>query len=128
VQSCLSLATARGLLARDESTGTFVFSHEGIQQASYNLIAEVSKRSFHLKIGRKLTRKLHDKALESHLFVVARQLMLGDSSVTENEEVAVLASLYLRAGEKAVEQSNFETALLYLGLMQCGCRGILLYS
>lgn len=114
VQSCLSLATARGLLARDESTGTIVFSHEGIQQASYNLIAEVSKRSFHLKIGRKLTRKLDDKALESHLFVVARQLMLGDSSVTENEEVAVLASLYLRAGEKAVEQSNFETALLYL--------------
>ena len=114
VQSCLNMATSRGLLVRDESTGAFVFSHDGIQQAAYNLIAEDSKSSFHLKIGQKLTRKLDDKALESHLFVVARQLMLGDSSVTDNEEVAVLASLYLRAGEKAVEQSNFETALLYL--------------
>jgi hypothetical protein len=55
---------------------------------------------------------LDDNELETYLFVVLQQLMLGDRLVTDQEERTATASLCLRAGQKAVELSNFETASL----------------
>jgi predicted ATPase len=114
VSSYWNIAAARGLLKADSNGQTFAFAHDGIQQAIYSLIGDRNKPLFHLRIGQKLWRKLEEEDLEKHLFVVSRQLMLGDASVTKQEERAVLAALYLRAGEKAVELSNFETASVYL--------------
>ena len=54
VSPYLNTAAARGLLVFMESSQTFVFAHDGIQQATYSLIADDNKESFHLKIGQKL--------------------------------------------------------------------------
>jgi predicted ATPase len=124
ISSHLNMAAAKGLLAFDNSSGAFVFAHDGIQQATYSLIPADDKVSFHLMIGRKLWRMLDDNELETYLFVVLRQLMLGDRLLTDQRERTATASLCLRAGEKAVGLSNFETALAYLrhGISLLGAR------
>jgi predicted ATPase len=114
VSSHLNMAAVKGLLTFDNSSGAFVFAHDGIQRATYSLIPAEDRVSFHLMIGRTLWRMLDDSELETYLFAVLRQLMLGDRLVTDQEERTATASLCLRAGEKAVELSNFETASVYL--------------
>jgi predicted ATPase len=124
ISSHLNMASAKGLLTFDISDGAFAFAHDGIQQVTYSLIPADDKVSFHLMIGRKLWRRLDDRELEAYLFVILRQLMLGDRLVTDQNERTATASLCLLAGEKAVGLSNFETASVYLrhGIILLGPR------
>mmetsp|Transcript_31442 Transcript_31442/g.47743 ORF Transcript_31442/g.47743 Transcript_31442/m.47743 type:complete len:1275 (+) Transcript_31442:33-3857(+) len=93
-------------------SSTYSFSHDSIQLAAYSLIPD--KEAMHLKIGRQLLDCSSQGELESIIFVVAAQLDRGSMLITDPDEKIKLAKLNLKAGEKAIEQSVFSSASLYL--------------
>lgn len=123
VSSCLQEAAVKGLLVLDQCTGSFCFAHDAAQQAAYSLIPEAEREAFHDRLGRKLWRKLDEKELDEHIFVVLDQLMVQGN--TREGETVTVASYCLRAGEKAFRMSMFLKASAYLdyGIAQLGNRG-----
>ncbi len=98
----------------------FIFAHDRIQQAAYSLIAEPDRPAIHLRIGRALrssmTRPGHGGAASSdQLFMVTAHLNLGIGLIKEAAERADLASLNLRAGERALRSTAYGAAAAAYG-------------
>ncbi|MCA9622806.1 MAG: GAF domain-containing protein, partial [Myxococcales bacterium] len=107
-------------LGRGESTprsGTevraarrFVFSHDRVQQAAYDLTPEPDRPRLHLAIGRSLQSALSD-ADDGQLFEVVEHLNRGLEVMTDPEERAEVAALDRRAGVLALRSAAPREAL-----------------
>ena len=100
----------------------FKFLHDRVQQAAYSLIAEPSKKSIHLQIGRLLLANTSQAELEKHLFDIVNQLNAGRELIDEPTEQQQLAELNLKAGQKA------KNATAYVASQQYVVAGISLLS
>ena len=60
---------SRGLLIVQMTVKLLSFAHDNVLQATYSLIADDDKETFHLKIGQKLWRKLDDDSLRTTVAV-----------------------------------------------------------
>jgi predicted ATPase len=112
--SYLQLAESKGLIEIDFIRGGYTFSHDGIQEATYHLIPESERMAFHLDIGRKLWKSFDVKELDGVVFAIVGQLMVGSGLITSKKEKSAVAALCLRAGERSVQLSNYQTANIYL--------------
>jgi predicted ATPase len=81
---------------------------------TYSLIPENEREKFHYRIGVRLWCCFDINELDANIFVVVGQLVAGSKFIVkENERIAV-AKLCLRAGERSVYMSSFQSAFKYL--------------
>ena len=101
-------AVRTGLILRLE--GSYMFLHDRIQEAAYELIPERARAEVHLRIGRALLASLTADGLAEHLFVVANQLNRGADLLVDHSEKVRVAAIDLRAGRKAKASAAYTSA------------------
>jgi len=105
----LEIAIAEGVL--DKINGNYVFCHDRLQEAAYNLIEPENRSLFHFKYGVALVPLALEIQDDMMLFCAASQINLGGPAAVENAEQAVLiANLNLSAGQKAMGMSDYTSA------------------
>ncbi|MBW4517503.1 MAG: EAL domain-containing protein [Timaviella obliquedivisa GSE-PSE-MK23-08B] len=91
----------------------YQFLDDRIQQTAYALISGEHQRLTHLEIGRLLLQNIPSTDWEEYLFEIVNSLNQGTSLMAEDEQ-ANLASLNLRAGQKAKAATAYTEAMEYL--------------
>jgi PAS domain S-box-containing protein len=112
IHSELWEAVRAGLILR--LAGSHSFIHDRVQEAAYALVPEEARAEVHLRIGRVLLASMTADELAEHLFDVANQLNRGAALVTDRDEKAQVATIDLRAGQKAKASAAFASACVYL--------------
>jgi predicted ATPase len=110
----LDVAVAEGLL--DKIDDRYRFSHDRIQEAAYNMMNFLDRCQYHFTYGMTLAPlAAGEEDFDSLvLFTSATQLNLaGPEAVQDESQNAIVATLNLRAGKKAMEMSDFEAAYSY---------------
>ena len=108
-------------LVESGSVGLTKFSHEKIQQVSYQLTPDNGRELLHLRIGR-ILYQLHNDARfndEWIFFAAVDQLNRGCDCIIHPDDRIQLARLNMTAGEVAKSRSAFIIAAEYL---KCGAR------
>jgi predicted ATPase len=115
-----SLAT-RGFIYWDPSAssstamqGRYSFAHDELKMSLYQLIPIEDRKSVHSLIGRNLWTNLESGEADRYMFEVIGQFMLGDGQYTSLRERKEIALLFLRAGQRAMAMSSFESAYIFL--------------
>ena len=114
VDHTMKQAADRGIIVEEDTRCGYKFAHNKVQEAAYRFIPEDERELFHLEIGRRLWLKLNPDELETHLFTLLSQLMMGRNFITREREQIGVAKLCLYGGTKAAKSSTFRTALTYL--------------
>jgi PAS domain S-box-containing protein len=104
-------AVHAGLVAHQGST--YKFLHDRIQQAAYSLIPDERRADAHLHIGRVLLASMTADELAEHLFDIANQFNRGAERLVDRDEKARLATIDLRAGQKAKASAAYASAGAY---------------
>ena len=104
-------AVRAGLVFHQEST--YKFLHDRIQQAAYSLIPDEQRAEVHLRIGRVLLASMTADELAEHLFDVANQLNRGAARLIDRDEKAQVATIDLRAGQRAKASAAYASARAY---------------
>ncbi len=111
----LDIAVTEGVV--DKIDDRYSFAHDRIQEAAYNTMPEQKRCLVHFKNGLKLSSLLIGEdadASSSTLFTAVNQLNLGGPpAVQVLSHYLTAARLNLRAGKKAMEMSDYETAYSY---------------
>ncbi|MGF2012236.1 AAA family ATPase, partial [Nostoc sp. DedVER01b] len=95
---------------------TYKFLHDRVQQAAYSLIPEDQKQTTHLKLGQLLLNNSSVSEQEEKIFQIVSQLNLGLSLITQQTERDQLVKLNLLAGRKAITATAYTAAIDYLML------------
>ena len=115
----MGLIRARGAStagANDDSapSGSYVFSHDRVQQAAYELIPAGERDAVHLGIARRLSRALTAPERERHLFELAEHFAAGAELIDDPAERLTTARLCLTAGLRAKNSMAYENARRFL--------------
>jgi predicted ATPase len=116
VSSALDVAEMNGLIVKQSNSCGYRFRHDRIQQAASSMIPDEQKAAFHLSIGRALLQALSSDDIYANIFLIVNLLQVGVELIETEEEKVSMATLCLRAGEKASVSSAFLVALRYLNL------------
>lgn len=108
-------ATSRGVLVFDQDLG-YSFRHDGVQNAALALIPSEDKEAMHLRLGRKLLKRLTAQEREKHMFLILGQLRVGKRLINDPREREAVAMLCLNAGQASARASAFGAAAGYLEL------------
>jgi predicted ATPase/signal transduction histidine kinase len=102
--------------ARNEavSEAAFRFLHDRVQQASYVQTPDAHRPALHLTIGRTLACRSAEGPHETRLFEAVDQLNAGSSLIADADERVFLATLNLRAGQRAKRATAYRQARAYL--------------
>ncbi|MDF5732456.1 MAG: ATP-binding protein, partial [Rhizonema sp. PD38] len=92
----------------------YKFVHDRVQQATYALIPEAQKQSFHLRIGRLLLNNVSVEEQEERIFDSVSQFNIAQELLTDQIERDELARMNLIAGRKAKASTAYTAALKYL--------------
>jgi predicted ATPase len=107
-------ATEKGLLFYDESSASWCFVHDKVQEMVYESMSQEERIASHYHIGRTLWRKLDMSDLVRNIFIVVDQLLIGQECLKGGyDEQTGIAKLCLSAGERAFQVSAFQTARSY---------------
>lgn len=104
------------LILADEASASatqFVFGHDKIQQAIYELIPESERQQTHLAIGRLLLKSSTPAYINNKVFEIADHLDFGLHLITEEEEKVQVARLNLLAAKKARQSAAYEQAFFF---------------
>ena len=119
VEEALTLSQYRGLICRAENVEnnvTMRFTHDQILESAYALIPEGERQEMHLSIARRLLDSLSEDELNSHEFVLMRQIRLGAALIRDQNERYRIAELLLHAGQRAMKTASFEEAATHFNL------------
>src|SRR5580700_10811444 len=105
-------AVCQELIERLE--GSYKFTHDRVQEASYCMIPEALRAEVHLRIGRLLLTETPADKREEAIFEILNQLNRGAPLVTQPEERDQLAELNLLGGKRAKGTTAYASALAYL--------------
>ncbi|BAY92906.1 MULTISPECIES: ATP-binding sensor histidine kinase [unclassified Tolypothrix] len=95
---------------------TYKFLHDRVQQAAYSLIPEEQKQYTHFRIGQLLLQGLSPQEQEERIFDLVNQLNMGKAVITTDEQKQELATLNLKAGQKAKLSAAYQAAQDYCTL------------
>ncbi|WP_373528478.1 AAA family ATPase [Nostoc sp.] len=113
-------AILRGLIICIESDESakknYRFYHDRIQQAAYSLIADESKPTVHLKIGRILLKNASPEQVNEQIFDLVNQLNLARDLIIEYKEKDELMQLNLIAGKKAKASTAYTPAKKFFSI------------
>src|SRR5579863_6761185 len=105
-------AVCQELIERLE--GSYRFTHDRVQEASYSMIPEALRPEVHLRIGRLLVKETPADKREEAIFEILNQLNRGAPLLTQPEERDQLAEFNLLAGKRAKAATAYTSALTYL--------------
>ncbi len=108
VHSALREAVRAGLIVHQGDN--YKFLHDRIQQAAYSLIPDEHRAHLHVGLGRVLLKSLTTNELAEQLFDVANQFNRGAALLVDRTEKADVATLNLRAGQKAKAAAAYGSA------------------
>lgn len=107
----------------DDISVEYRFLHDRVQQASYSLIPEDQKQRTHFQVGRSLLGTTKPEELDTQIFNIVNQLNTGIELIENKSERIQLASLNLRAAQKAKKSIAYSAAVEYLNfgikLLEC---------
>ncbi len=110
-----------GVASRAQSSISYRFLHDRVQQAAYSLIPDSQKKQTHLKIGSLLLDSTPASEIAENIFDIVNQLNIGVEFITTQSKRDELANFNLIAGKKAKSSAAYEAALKYfnagLGLL-----------
>jgi signal transduction histidine kinase len=98
----------------NQSSITYKFIHDRVQQAAYSLIPENKKQSIHLKIGKLLLESIPLQQREENIFVLVNQFNIAVELITGQTERDELAAMNLTAGRRALASTAYAAAIRYL--------------
>ena len=105
----LERAASEGLVIKQK--GSYEFSHDSIQEASYNMVRDLHRRNNHLIYGKCLLQESSRGNNNNILFLAVNQINLaGPSSVSGGDEYLAMAGYNLIVGKKSMEMSAFHAA------------------
>ncbi|HEY9677358.1 MAG TPA: AAA family ATPase [Drouetiella sp.] len=110
-ESDLTEAVRAGLILLQR--GSYRFLHDRIQQAAYALIPSAEHAAEHRRIAKLLLEHASEDFIENRLFEIISQYNLAQSMMTNPIERGELASLNLRAGRKAKDNTAYASAIQY---------------
>jgi predicted ATPase/DNA-binding CsgD family transcriptional regulator/GAF domain-containing protein len=114
----LSLAIHEGLVLTEtdfsDQQRNYIFLHDRVQQAIYDLLPEDEIKQLHLKIGRMMLKQGLLEASDDFLLETVYQLNLGSGFIVDPSEGRQLAEINLRAGRKAKASTAYDAAIVLL--------------
>jgi len=111
-ESSLELLSSEDLPEATPTTA-YKFLHDRLRQSAYALISDEDQPAAHLKIGRLLLQNIPAADQEERLFEIVNALNQGRTLMAEDER-ARLATLNLKAGQKARATTAYAAAMEYL--------------
>ncbi len=111
-----------GVASRAQSSISYRFLHDRVQQAAYSLIPDSQKKQTHLKIGYLLLHKQKGghggtaptvSEIAENIFDIVNQLNIGVEFITTQSKRDELANFNLIAGKKAKSSAAYEAAFKY---------------
>ncbi|NJK62252.1 MAG: AAA family ATPase [Synechococcaceae cyanobacterium SM2_3_1] len=90
------------------------FLHDRIQQAAYSLLPPQERAECHRQIGLQLLASLSESEREEQVFDLVSHLNAGVACLVHPQERLQAAELNLRAGQQALAQTAYASALKYL--------------
>jgi PAS domain S-box-containing protein len=112
VHAALWPAVCQELIERLE--GSYKFTHDRVQEASYSMIPETLRAEAHLRIGRLLLTETPADKREEAIFEILNQLNRSPGLIISQEERDQVAELNLLAGKRAKGATAYASALTYL--------------
>ncbi len=94
----------------------FKFLHDRIQQAAYSLLSPQERAESHRQIGLQWLASLPEIEQEEQIFDLVSHLNAGMACLVHPQETLQAADLNLRAGQQALAQTAYASALTYLRL------------
>ena len=113
LQSSFERLVNTGILETQFGRGRYDFSHDQIQSAAFRMIPEDRKAVLQLAIGKRLIEGLDAFHRDQFLFPAA-ELCIAGMELMDQAEKRNLAFWAFVAGDAALKQGAFETALRYL--------------
>merc|ERR1712194_896376 len=92
----------------------YVWAHDQIQQAAYDLIPLQKRESFHLLVGSRLFITTAPSEMEHMIFFIVDNMNRGYKLIDEPDQNYEVSQLNLEAGEEALSSSAFHSAAKYL--------------
>src|ERR1700752_1363412 len=94
--------------------GSYKFTHDRVQEATYSLIPERLRAEVHVRIGRLLAARTPAEKREEAIFEIVNQLNRGAALITSPDEREQLAEFNLLAVQRAKATTAYASALTYL--------------
>ncbi|WP_437763006.1 AAA family ATPase [Sorangium sp. So ce281] len=92
---------ARFLDGEQETSATYKFSHDRVQQAAYGMLPESEREIIHLKLGWLMLQQTPPESLEERIYEIVAHLNMAAPLIVDTGKRYEAASLNLRAGQKA---------------------------
>lgn len=94
----------------------FMFSHDKVQQAAYNMVAPQDLSGLHLSIGRLLVQNRKKSEINDKVFEVLNHFSKSLSLIRSTEEQQMITELCLIAGKKAKESNSYNLGVRFLSM------------
>eukprot|EP00984_Skeletonema_dohrnii_P028978 scaffold19263_cov118-Skeletonema_dohrnii-CCMP3373.AAC.1 len=108
----LDIAVDEGLL--EKKGGQLRFSHDRIQEVAYNTLPADERCLFHNVCGMALASFSTSESDDNILLAAVNQINLGGpAAIQDTSQSFTIATVNLRAGQKAMEMSDFGAAYSY---------------
>ncbi len=105
---------AQQLFDHTLTTQRYQFSHDHIQQITYQWLSHQDKITLHLRIGRYLQQSQYIQDDEQqHIFTLVHHFNIAAAQITDPEERLLLARLNYRAGQRAKSSAAYPVSLRY---------------
>ncbi|MCU0443996.1 MAG: trifunctional serine/threonine-protein kinase/ATP-binding protein/SpoIIE family protein phosphatase [Microscillaceae bacterium] len=91
----------------------FRFVHDRVQQACYELIAEIDKKPTHYRLGKVLLEVIPPEIQENRVFDIVNQFNQGKDLASDDYEKHQIARFNLLASQKAQSSAAYAPALVY---------------
>ena len=98
----------------DHGEKQYKFSHDKVQQASYQHVGDETIEKFHLDLGNNLLRALDEDEVQKEAVLIASQLIRARNLLHSDSDRVMFARLCLQASMNLAKQSDFAAALSFL--------------
>ncbi|KAK1746792.1 putative AAA ATPase [Skeletonema marinoi] len=114
VRNGLEGALSDGFIVKEKDE-CFQFVHDKVREAAYNLIPDSDKKKFHYHLGKVMYSFCDGKDAGDTIFLIASQINHGKEWILRDDELRIgIAELNMKAGKKALDGCDHETAYSYL--------------